>query len=90
MRTATDVQNEQIRAAASRLSVYLEGMNTDHLLPVTLETPGPQGEAVRAMVRLSRNLTRFAWSSRVDDADWHPTPHPVESGTSIVDGPTRR
>ena len=46
----------------------------ERLLNRTLESPGPEGDAVRGLVRLSRAVNRFSAESVVDDADWHRPP----------------
>ena len=59
-----------IARRADDLRRTLEVENIDPLTVRTLEAAGPPGDAVRALVALSRALSRFARDSRVAPDEW--------------------
>lgn len=63
-----------IARRATELRRALERENLDPLTVRTLDASGAPGDAVRALVNLSRTLHRFARDSRVAADEWWP-PH---------------
>ena len=83
-RTITDGQVEDLHTEdlarrlariATTAAIEIETIGArrfERLITRTMESEGPEGDAVRGLVRLSRAVGAFRSQSIVDDADWQP------------------